>query len=140
MMRGTGVFEDTLVSGVTVVGSIGAAIGDAAVVTVEVVVIAAMVVITGLLVVVIRLGRIGEDEMVEVMGTMIVVVVGALDEIGGGSESGGDEIGEKNVCWTGAFVGKVDITGGAGEGTRIGEFCDVGTSDGGVIGLVVDRD
>jgi len=46
MMRGTGVFEDTFVSGVTVVGSIGAAIGDAAVVTVEVVVIAAMVVIT----------------------------------------------------------------------------------------------
>jgi len=40
---------------------------------------------------------IGKDEVVEVMGAMIVVVLRALGEIGGGSGNGGDEIGEKNV-------------------------------------------
>jgi len=89
---------------------------------------------------VIGVERIGEDGVVEVIEAMVVVAVMALDEIGGGCGNVGEERGEKNVCWTGAVVGKVDMTGGAGEGTRIGQFCDVGTSDGEVIGLGADRD
>jgi len=75
--------------------------------------------------VVIGVERINEDGVVQESEAMIagfVVVVMALDDIGGGGGNGGDERGVKNICWTGAVVGNVGMTGGAGEGTRIGEF------------------